>query len=139
MERVMRRTANRDQLQAVCRADTEHLLVLGGPGVGKTHFVKRFIQELDSIGCSLVSLAFTGVAACNIPGGRTIHSVCNIPIQASAATRLTPFSTEQAYVLRTYLQNCSFILIDEISMVSAALLGMMHERPQQVMDSELPF
>jgi hypothetical protein len=94
------------------------------------------------MGCSLVSVAFTGVvAACNIPGGRTIYSVFGIPMKASGSRKLAPLGAEQAYVLKAFVQNCSFfkLLIDKISMVSLALLRMMHERLQQAMDNNLPF
>jgi hypothetical protein len=139
IERVMRRSAYGNHHQNIERVPAEHLLVLGGPGVGKTHFVKRLILELEGMGHSLVSVAFTGVAACNIPGGRTIHSVFGIPMKASESRKLAPLGAEQAYVLKVFVQNCSFLLIDEISMVSPALLGMMHERLQQAMDNNLPF
>jgi hypothetical protein len=140
-QRVMRRMAggNMHENTGGAQVQPEHVLVLGGPGVGKTHFVKRLILELEGMGCSLVSVAFTGVAACNIPGGRTIHSVFNLPISATGNSKLAPLSDEQAYVLRSYMQNRSFLLIDEISMVSPALLGMMHERLCQAMDSIQPF
>ncbi len=61
------------------------------------------------MGCSLVSVAFTGVAACNIPGGRTIHSVFGIPMHASGSTKLPLLGSEQACVLKAYMENASFL------------------------------
>ena len=89
----------------------ENLVVLGGhglPGVGKAHFVKQLIMELqvEETGGSLESVAFTGVAACNTP--RSIFQ--------QATSQGCPLSMKQAFVLKTNMQNCSFLLMDEISM-----------------------
>jgi hypothetical protein len=53
--RVMNRTTIGHQQQLRGNVETEHLLILGGPGVGNLHFVERLIVELEShgIGCSL--------------------------------------------------------------------------------------
>ena len=55
-------------------------------------------MELEKLGCSLVTVAFTGVAACNIQGGKTIHSVFYLPVNAVGTRKLQPLSAEQAYV-----------------------------------------
>ena len=68
-----------------------NLLVLGGPGVGKTYLVKRLQIELErEHGLKLVSVAYTGVAASNIQGGKTIHSVFHLTHQASEFKSLPP-------------------------------------------------
>ena len=86
----------------------ENLMVLGGPGVGKAYFVKQLIVELEETRGSLVSVAFTGVAACNTP--RSIFQF------QQATSQGCSLSMKQAFVLKTNIQNCSFLLMDEISM-----------------------
>jgi hypothetical protein len=116
-----------------------HTLVLGGPGVGKTFFVRKLQKSLEGMGSSAVTVAFTGAAACNIPGGRTIHSTFYIPITMKASDRLPALSEEQKQALRAAMEGKAFLLIDEVSMVGPSLIGMMHERLVQALENQQPF
>jgi len=120
-------------------AQQEHFLILGGPGVGKTFFVKCLLKRLADQGSSAAIVAFTGAAAVNVPSGRTIHSMFNIPIHAKTGQRLSPLDGPEKQALTTAMEGKAFLLIDEVSMVSTALLGMMDERLRQVLNSQLPF
>ena len=120
-------------------SDQEHFLVLGGPGVGKTFLVKRLLRQLSSLNTSAVTVAFTGAAAVNIPGGRTIHSLFHLPINCKAGGRLNMLEGAQKQSLLSAIEGKAFLLIDEVSMVSPSLLGMMDERLKQVVGCDLPF
>ncbi len=82
-----------------------HTLVLGGPGVGRTFLVRKLQKALQGMGSSAVTMAFTGAAACNIPGWRTIHSTFYIPIKMKASDRLPTLSEEQKQALRTTMEG----------------------------------
>ena len=98
-------------------------LVHGLPGTGKTRVVqcvRRLFQEALGWehGVQFVLLAFQNSMAAHIDG-LTIHHWAGIPINAEAGRS----GTKDATKLSTRCQCLRFIIIDEISMVSAELLA----------------
>jgi ATP-dependent DNA helicase PIF1 len=93
------------------------LLHLSGmAGTGKTHVIKTIIKFFNTIGRSneLLVSASTGMAAVLI-SGHTIHSLTFLPKQFNKNLKLD--SLQQLW------SNVSYLIIDEISMVSADLLA----------------
>ena len=86
-----------------------------------------------------VALNHFSSAACNIPGGRTIHSTFSLPIRVKTSDKLPVVSEEQRATLKSAMEGKAFLLIDEVSMVGPVLLGMMHERLVQPLECQLPF
>ena len=93
------------------------LFISGAAGTGKTHFVRKLYERLGSHW--MKCCAFTGNAACNLPGGNTIHtafgisptsrSMAKVQSQNSSSTAMISFATTKVLV------------IDEISLTDATL------------------
>jgi hypothetical protein len=98
-------------------------LAHGFPGTGKTELVfwirELFEKQLGwTHGIEFVCLAYQNIMAANI-NGFTIHHWSGIPVQKGEGCS----GTHDANKLSTKRQSLRFLLIDEISMVAAQLLG----------------
>ena len=98
-------------------------LVHGLPGTGKTQVIKwvrRLFEEALgwTHGVQFVFLAFLNSMSAHI-NGLTIHHWAGIPVNAEAGKS----GTKDANKMSTKCQCLRFIIIDEISMVSAELLA----------------
>jgi len=76
---------------------------------------------------SIVLLAPTGIAAFNI-NGMTIHRFFKLPIHLKGRLAYKPMSNTDKKELRTLLLKVRLIIIDEFSMVSNIMLGMIYLR-----------
>ena len=88
------------------------LLLLGGPGVGKTATIKRIVQELEEIGSGAVCVAYTGVAAAEMPNGRTLCAAFHVD-----AYRRRPLTSDQKAELKAVFGGKDVLIIDEASML----------------------
>ena len=101
-------------------------LMHGGPGTGKSHVINilrtRFFEELLhwNIGVHFQIVALQAVMA-ELLGGDTIHHACGIPAFRKFADNEDLMQT-QMEVAKRVLQ-WRWLIIDEISMVSAKLLA----------------
>ena len=98
-------------------------LVHGLPGTGKSALIVWIRELFEEVlgwvhGVHFVCLAFQNAMAAHIEG-ETIHHWSGIPARETDGTA----STTNAHKLSIKCQCLRFILIDEISMVSAELLG----------------
>ena len=108
------------------------LLLLGTAGTGKTHTAKVALRKVRSVFGrydSVLTLAFSGVAAANLGGGaQTIDSVFHTnsdhAIQDLVGDRLDRLAAQ--------LRHVELLLIDEISTVGAAQLEIINRRLRQV-------
>ena len=101
----------------------------GGPGTGKTHVIKLLKEELFgqvlkwNIGVEFQVVAFQAVMA-DLLGGDTIHHALNISIFGKKGhNRREGAAESQAVVTMKALLQLRWLIIDEISMVSARLLA----------------
>jgi ATP-dependent DNA helicase PIF1 len=108
------------------------IIVMGTAGTGKSYVIKairarlRAMAEKDGKSPVLV-IAPTGVAAFNI-NGSTIHSTLSIPIMNDKKYELNSIRLKQ---LQERLQNVSYFIIDEKSMVGRRMLGIIDMRLRQ--------
>lgn len=97
------------------------LLIHGGPGVGKTFMIRTVQQvlQLNNLG-EIALTAFTACAAAQL-GERaaTMHS--RFALARNGTCRALTVAKKQQ--LTETLRKCSVILIDEISMCSAKIMG----------------
>ncbi|MBN2768707.1 MAG: AAA family ATPase [Campylobacterales bacterium] len=102
-----------------------HIFLTGGAGVGKSYITNEIIADFRSKNKSVVALGSTGVSAVNI-GGVTIHSFFIFGISASLEELVhnDKRSKSRLKELKKIIEAADLIIIDEISMVSAALFDM---------------
>ena len=100
-------------------------LLHGGPGTGKTHVIK-VIQELFTdvlkwdMGVEFQMVALQAVMA-DLLGGDTIHHACGIPVMHKVGAEAGE-PQKHMEIAKRVLQ-WRWLVIDEISMVSAKLLA----------------
>jgi len=111
-------------------------LIMGGAGVGKSYLINKYRVHKNTI-----VLAPTGIAALNI-GGQTIHSMlkidCSFFNNLYNAIELNKPSTIQKGI-KSIINKCQYLIIDEISMVRADLLDILHTIFVRVKKVNLPF
>ena len=124
--------------QAVIKSleDGKNILVTGGAGTGKS-FILNFIKKKYS-GIGLEVTASTGIASVNI-GGSTIYSWAGIGLGNLPAKQIIEnlFSARGSKA-RYRIKKTKILAIDEISMISANLLGLLDVVFKAVRNSNLP-
>lgn len=132
--------------------DPLNLLLLGGPGTGKTHIMTVF-ESMH--GNPTIYVAVGGSAASNLPGGKTICNLFGfVPTIASknpaSRKKLPPMTTQSdqqklLFLQKVFEQCKGTLVVDEVSMMGALYLTHIHHRmsslqPQPVAgDVLIPF
>lgn len=106
------------------------IFLTGGAGVGKTTITREVIKYYESESKKVAKLASTGMAATLI-GGQTLHSFLDLGIAASLSELEINGKLEASKKVKKLISSMDLIVIDEISMVSDALLDMIRLRLQQ--------
>lgn len=114
-----------------------NVFLTGEPGAGKSYTVRQYVAFLQSRGVSLAMTASTGIAATHI-GGMTIHSWSGLGIRKSITRRECKDIAENATYGRR-IRNTSVLIIDEISMLDAAMLDAVDLVCRVVKNVEMPF
>ena len=116
---------------------TSSLLIHGGPGTGKSFFVKQLATFVNAAMCKMRCGAFAACASQLLPFANTIHSLFSIPMEFGANYK--PLKDKELTKQRNVWKNVRVIVIDEISMVPEILLGWTSMRLRQIMDVPLPY
>jgi hypothetical protein len=95
------------------------------------------IDKANVQGYKLITTAFMGSAAAIMNGGRTIHSLFNIPITFSDV--LTPMTPESLARARLRFRNAIGVVVDEISMCPSAIVNAIDERCRTIVGVNEPF
>jgi len=113
--------------------DPLNVMILGGPGCGKSFFASKLIE---SAGSSVIHCcAPTGVAASLLPNGFTIHKLLGISIRTDAKVSDATLSA-----IGRNLRGMRILLIDEISMINKGLFETIGKRLSQVFpEDQRPF
>ncbi len=114
-----------------------NVFLTGEPGSGKTHTVNQFVQWLRENGIEPAITASTGIAATHI-GGLTIHSWSGIGIK-KYLTKYDLDSIAQNKRIVSRVGDAHILIIDEISMLSAATLGMVDAVCREIRANREPF
>ena len=81
-----------------------HILVHGGPGTGKSFLTRCINNAAQDMEYSIMCVAFTGIAAANLPNGRTIQNHFNFTISdLNKSTFVPDLSTDKLNQLRSRL------------------------------------
>jgi PIF1-like helicase len=106
------------------------MLLLGGPGVGKSYLISQVKVILHMCNIQNISCAYTGCAASVLVKARTVSSLFDIKsgIKGGHDVPLDPLDIPQLKNARTRFGESHVIIIDEVSMIGAKLLGDIHSR-----------
>jgi len=106
---------------------SNNVFLTGGAGVGKTTLTNQIIKYFESEAKKVVKLASTGMAATLI-GGQTLHSFFDLGIVPNLEELEKKGKLETPKKVKRLIQSMDLLIIDEISMVSDALLEMVEYR-----------
>lgn len=118
-----------------------HLLVHGGPGTGKSFLTKCIDSVARTAGLKIGCMAPTGIAASNLPAGRTIHNFCGFPLIRKMDHYVTKPNNQKLASIqcRAGTNTLALVIIDEISNMGPELLGQVEKRLRDMMDNDRPF
>ena len=128
----LRWRVNADSSQAMPAAPSLRVLLLGTAGTGKTHTAKVAITKVRrTLGSfkSVLTLAFSGVAAANLGGGaRTVDSIFHTNSDNAGEDKMG----EQLDDLVEMLRDVEMLVLDEVSTIGAASFEIISRRLEQV-------
>lgn len=126
------------QAEAVAILKTgANVFLTGEPGSGKTHTVNAYVDWLRASGIEPSITAATGIAATHV-AGMTLHSWSGIGISESLSAAQVDAIAAKEHVARR-LQKATVLIIDEISMLSAATFEMADAVCREVRRLDQPF
>lgn len=114
-----------------------NVFLTGEPGSGKTHTINAFVAWLRDSGIEPSVTAATGIAATHV-GGMTLHSWSGIGISESLSRADVDRIASKEHVARR-IQKAKVLIIEEISMLSAATFEMADAVCREVRRVEKPF
>ncbi len=114
-----------------------NVFLTGEPGSGKTHTVNAFIEWLRASGIEPSVTAATGIAATHV-AGMTLHSWSGIGIAESLSRADVDRIASKEHIARR-IQKAKVLIIEEISMLSAATFEMADAICREVRRVDKPF
>jgi ATP-dependent exoDNAse (exonuclease V) alpha subunit len=114
-----------------------NVFLTGEPGAGKTYTINAFVQYMRDAGVEVAITASTGIAATHI-GGMTIHSWSGIGIKSMLTKYDLDRLASNEYVVKR-ISRAKILVIDEVSMLSHAMLSMVDAVIREVKQSDEPF
>lgn len=126
-----------DQVLYAVRNKTHESFFVDGPGgSGKTFLYTTLCQILRGENKVVLPVAWTGIAANLLPGGRTAHSTFKLPVPVveTSVSSMRP-SSKDADVLR----KADLIIWDEVSMVPKDALAVVDRLLRDITGVNLPY
>ena len=114
-----------------------NVYLTGEPGSGKTHTINAFVDWLRSCGIEPSITAATGIAATHV-AGMTLHSWSGIGIAESLSPADVDRIATKEHIAKR-IQKAKVLIIEEISMLSAATFEMADAICREVRRVEKPF
>ena len=99
---------------------------------------RLFARDNQAEETHILVTAPTGAAAYNV-SGYTLHSAFLLPLNTKASDDYVPLTGEKLAGLKESIGNIKLLTIDEISMVGADMLLIIHRRLCDIMTSDEPF
>ena len=133
---------NEDQLRIfkkitdqIISGETSRFFVSGPGGTGKSHLIRGLVLWNRVIrGKKTAVAAPTGIAAYNI-SGLTLHRLLQFPYEKEGKPVYKELSANALKKVRETFEDLDLIIIDEVSMVSNAMLAFIHLRLQQIFNT----
>lgn len=114
-----------------------NVFLTGPPGSGKTFLLNKYIDYLRENNKSVAVTASTGIAATHM-NGTTLHSWSGLGIKENLTKNDIKKLMKKSY-LRKHYKNTKILIIDEISMLTAAKFDAVDRACQQFKASIKPF
>ena len=114
-----------------------NVFLTGEPGAGKTYTINRYIEWLRERGVEPAITASTGIAATHV-GGMTLHAWSGIGIKRDLSEWDLEALLEREPLVRR-VRGTAVLIIDEVSMLDARLLGLVDRAVRTLRGSEQPF
>lgn len=114
-----------------------NIFLTGEPGSGKTHTINAYSDWLRASGIEPSVTAATGIAATHV-GGMTLHSWSGIGISESLSRADVDRIAGKEHIAKR-LTKAKVLIIEEISMLSAATFEMADAICREVRRDEAPF
>ncbi|HUQ29953.1 MAG TPA: AAA family ATPase [Candidatus Paceibacterota bacterium] len=114
-----------------------NIFLTGEPGSGKTHTINDYVAWLRECGIEPSVTAATGIAATHI-SGMTLHSWSGIGIEDNLSAADIDRIASKEHVARR-IQKAKVLIIDEVSMLSAATFEAADAVCREVRRVALPF
>ncbi|TSA44045.1 AAA family ATPase [bacterium] len=114
-----------------------HVYLTGEPGSGKTHTINEFVSWLRDSGIEPSITAATGIAATHV-SGMTLHSWSGIGIAESLSKADVDRIATKEHIAKR-IAKAKVLIIEEISMLSAATFEMADSICREVRRIEKPF
>lgn len=118
-------------------AETDRLFYLNGQaGAGKTFLYNSLISTLRGENKAVISMAFTGIAATLLKGGRTIHTTLKFPVpfKQNSTSQLRPNANESQII-----KDAKLVICDEISMVPKDMFVAINKTLQYICENNQLF
>ncbi|KAJ9558517.1 hypothetical protein OSB04_013131 [Centaurea solstitialis] len=126
-----------DEIMMHVQDDRPGMFFVDGPGgTGKTFLYKALLAEVRSRGLIALATATSGVAANNMPGGRTAHSRFKIPINLDNNSLC---NVRQQSGTAQLLRDATLIIWDEASMAKRQAVEALDRTMQDLIGNRLPF
>lgn len=110
---------------------------IDGPGgTGKTFIYRYLIDKLFASRRIVISVAWTGIAAMLLKGGRTVHSRFKMPLKLNedSVCALSANSREAGHI-----KSAALIIWDEAPMASCFALNCIDRFLRDIMNNDVPF
>lgn len=113
------------------------VFLTGEPGSGKTHTVNGYVRWLRERGVTPAITASTGIAATHV-GGYTIHSWSGVGVRRALSDWDLDRISSNRNVYRR-VADAKILIIDEVSMLSERIFGMVDAVCREIRRSQEPF
>jgi hypothetical protein len=118
-----------------------HLLIHGGPGTGKSFLAECIQESATEHKFTIACVAPTGIAASNLPNGRTMHNFASVPMFHDTRIFLPKLNALKLTTIQERAQHETMAckIIDEISFVGPEMFAQDEIRMKQIMNSDEMF
>ena len=125
-----------DEALAILRTGA-HVFLTGEAGSGKTHTINRYTTYLREHGIDFAVTASTGIAATHIHG-MTIHAWSGVGVERQLDDDAIADIADNRKVAKR-IKKAKVLIIDEISMLDAAVFDLVERVCRKVRKGHLPF